>query len=238
MLKCVPISDASKLGPIATTYRSKLYNPYGSCPTSCPLLPKNKEGTQTLDEKYTEAVLKAVPRKGLSFTYTHFPLAQIQNLLPTPPIRGTTINISTDTVEAALEAQGQGWPTVFAAPLNWPHRLPAKLGPKPVRFIKCPAPLVTCATCGGGDPLCFRKNRDYVIVFPAHGSLKHLVGQNSPGGCYASTGNTITQWTKGSQGIGRVIYQDHEEIEGLTAWVASLPARSTIRHHIAGDLGQ
>jgi hypothetical protein len=239
MLKCIPITAAKKLGPIATTYRSKGGNPFGTCPSSCPLLPKNAKGTANLDEHYLETVLGAAPRKGIAWGYTHFPLASLQAVLPTAPATGTTINISTDTVDQATEAVRQGWPTVFAAPWNWEFKPPTRFDN--IRFITCPAAKsekVTCATCGGGDPLCYRKDRDYVVVFPAHGSLKRQVGLDQPGGCYGSTGNTWTQWMAASNGIGRVVYPDHEEREGLQAWVQSLPSRSMLRHHIVGDLGE
>ena len=52
-----------------------------------------------------------------------------------------------------------------------------------VTFIQCPATMegskIGCNNCGGSiGALCTRKNRDYVITFPAHGSGKNSIDSN------------------------------------------------------------
>jgi hypothetical protein len=40
------------------------------------------------------------------------------------------------------------------------------------RIVRCPAEYqdnITCSNCGRGDPLCYRKDRDYAIGFYIHG---------------------------------------------------------------------
>jgi hypothetical protein len=47
--------------------------------------------------------------------------------------------------------------------------------------------------CGNGRPLCARPERDYVVVFVAHGTSKKRVGTGT-GGCYGSSGPVAIQW--------------------------------------------
>jgi hypothetical protein len=169
----------------------------------------------------------AVPRKGQAWTYSHFPA----ELLPAPAPGETVINASCDTIPQALAAVAAGRPAVVAAPSGtvWPYTLDG------VRFVQCPAELAenfSCAQCGNGRPLCARGDRNYVIVFVAHGSGARLVGDDAPGGCYGNGGPVRLAWesTKktGAQDDGAA----------LAAFARSLPPGSLLRHHIVGDLGQ
>ena len=74
MIDGVPVSRAAKTAGLATTYRVGVGNPYGTCPTTCPLMPEKFKGTGEVDQDYLESELTAVPKKGVSFTYTHFPV--------------------------------------------------------------------------------------------------------------------------------------------------------------------
>ena len=52
-----------------------------------------------------------------------------------------------------------------------------------VTFIQCPATMegskIGCNNCGGSrGALCTRKDRDYVVTFPAHGSGKKSIASN------------------------------------------------------------
>jgi len=236
MLKCIPRSEATKLGGVAATYRAQTDNIYGTCPSTCPLKPKCHKGAKKLDEPYLETVLRSVPRHGIAWTYTHFPLATIQPYLSKLPQTQTTINLSTDTVEQACEYQAAGYPTVLAI-----QRAPHKhWRQNQTRFVVCPATYnkeVTCFNCGGGVPLCAKPNRPYVIVFPAHGHRKYLVGSQDKGGCYGELGNVRLHWDNASKGIGRTILQDNEEVTLLPIWTKLLPKHTLLRHHIVGDLG-
>lgn len=230
MLKTIYPTQASKLGAIATTYRAGSTNIYSTCPSTCSLLPKKDAGAQTLDINYLEIEKYAVPRKGVAWSYTHFP--------PNERFKGgpTTLNISTDTIEDAVMARTLGFPTVFAASFTdtaFPRRIDG------IRFIRCPAEIhnhVTCQTCGGGRPLCARAERDYVVVFVAHGSGKKHVGTGN-GGCYAAQGPSRWQWDSTAAGIGPTTWDETQDPDRLTAWVNSLPPSTLLRHRITGDLG-
>jgi hypothetical protein len=108
-----------------------------------------------------------------------------------------------------------------------------------VKFVVCPEQLspagsgFTCQSCGNGVPLCARPDRDYVIVFLAHGTGRKLAEDaNKAGGCYAAVGPTAIQW-HGTRANGRP-----DDARALLAFAAELPAGSLLRHHIAGDIGR
>ena len=235
MLKLIPQSSNLKTGPIATTYRSAPNNPYGTCPSTCPLLPilqPNQTASQEIDNDYLIALQKTVPKNGYSWTYSHFSYS----LLPRPTT-GTIINVSTDSVAKALTTISHGYPTVLAAPHTWHRATPKYPTEAPIKFAECPAnlnPRIKCSNCGNGRPLCARPDRDYVVVFPRHGSSKTVVGTSNPtGGCYGIHGNTRIHWDKLSKK-----QQDPPDYELLTHWVKTLPYRSLLRHHIVGGLGR
>ena len=234
-VRLIDVSQAKKLGPIATTYRAGSTSPFDTCPSTCGLLPKYEHGTPEIDFSYLETVIKSVPRNGLAWTYTHFPYHHIPKYNG-----GTVINISTDDLDTALQAADAGYPTVFAAPVGWTHKSTTINGR---RFVTCPEYThpgrIKCFNCGGGKPLCARPKRDYVIVFPAHGTGAKLVGHNERGGCYGSYGNVRIQWerTAKAEDSGKIIGSaDIHEV--LPSWTNSLPYGSFLRHHIVGDLGK
>jgi hypothetical protein len=227
MLKTVKHSGNKKTGPIAVTYRAGGHNVFGTCPKTCALNPHGEHAADLIDADYLQALRHAVPRKGQAWTYSHFPA----ELLPAPAPGETVINASCDTIPQALAAVAAGRPAVVAAPSGtvWPYTLDG------VRFVQCPAELAenfSCAQCGNGRPLCARGDRNYVIVFVAHGSGARLVGDDAPGGCYGNGGPVRLAWesTKktGAQDDGAA----------LAAFARSLPPGSLLRHHIVGDLGQ
>ena len=228
MLKTVERSSNSKTGPIAVTYRAGKTSPYSSCPATCSLMPADQCGAVQLDEEYMQALLDAVPRRGLAWTYSHFPA----EALPIPKAGKTVINASCDTMAAAVHAVELGRPAVYAAPLDtagtWPKRMHG------VQFVQCPADMAdnfNCAQCGNGSPLCSRGDRDYVVVFLAHGTSKKKVGTDTKGGCYGSSGPVMIQWRKTGQ-------TGHEnEGQALRKFAAKLPPGSMIRHHVVGDMG-
>jgi len=227
MLKTVAVSANKKTGPIAVTYRAGVRDTYGTCPKTCQLNPAPSVGADTIDGEYLNALLNAVPRGGVAWTYSHFPADQ----LPMPEKGRTVINASCDTMQDAIKAYSMGRPAVVAAPVGtqWP------VVHEGVRFIQCPAELsdtFTCAQCGNGSPLCARGERDYVVVFVAHGTGKAKVGTDCAGGCYAAQGPTAIQWhntrKKGAANDG----------EALVQFAKSLPPGSMLRHHVAGDIGR
>jgi hypothetical protein len=226
MLKTVAVSANKKTGPIAVTYRSGEHETYGTCPKTCGLHPKSETGTDNIDSEYLRALSDAVPRGGLAWTYSHF----AADALPFPEKGKTVINASCDTASEALRAYSLGRPAVYAAPVDtqWPQRIAG------VQFVRCPAELsdtFTCQQCGNGKPLCARPDRDYVIVFVAHGTGKKRVGTGD-GGCYAASGPTAIQW-HGTKKTGAA-----NDAEALRAFARSLPPGSFLRHHVAGDAGR
>lgn len=226
MLKTVPVSSNRKTGPIAVTYRSGVHETYGTCPKSCQLHPKNSTGTEAVDEEYLQALSDAVPRNGIAWSYSHFPA----EVLPKPKAGKTVINASCDSMEEAAHAVSLGRPAVLAAPVGtqWPKQV------NDVRFIRCPAELAdnfTCRQCGNGKPLCARPDRDFVVVFVAHGTGAKKVGTGE-GGCYAASGPTAIQW-HGTKKKGLA-----DDAKALKAFARSLPPGSMLRHHVAGDIGR
>jgi len=226
MLKTVKHSANKKTGPIAVTYRAGGHSVFGTCPKTCALNPQGNNAADLVDVDYLQAVRRAVPRNGQAWTYSHFPA----ELLPAPAPGETVINASCDTIPQALAAVAAGRPAVVAAPSGtvWPYTVDG------VKFVQCPAELAenfSCAQCGAGRPLCARGNRDYVVVFVAHGSGARLVGDDTPGGCYGNGGPVRLAWEKTKTG------GHQNDAAELLRFSRSLPPGSLLRHHVVGDLG-
>jgi hypothetical protein len=227
MLKTVAVSMNKKTGPIAVTYRAGISETYGTCPKTCQLNPAPSTGADEIDSEYLSALLDAVPRNGVAWTYSHFPADQ----LPMPEHGRTVINASCDSMEGAIKAYSIGRPAVVAAPAGtqWPYKFEG------VNFVRCPAELsdnFTCMQCGNGSPLCARRTRDYVIVFVAHGTGAKKVGTDCAGGCYAASGHVAIQW-HGTRKSGAA-----DDAAALIKFAKSLPPGSMLRHHVAGDIGR
>ena len=232
MLKTIAKSSNKKTGAIATTYRAGKHHTFGTCPTTCALNPNGAHGAALVDRDYLAAVYSAVPRNGQAWTYSHF---HFENL-PKPAPGKTTINYSADTIPQAVAAVRAGHPATVAAPAGtvWPYVFDG------VQFVQCPEQLssegsgFTCASCGNGRPLCARGDRDYVIVFVAHGSQARKVaaGANDPGGCYAGQGHAAIAW-HATRKTGAP-----DDAAAVAAFARSLPPGSLLRHHIAGDFGR
>lgn len=228
MLKTVAVSGNRKTGPIAVTYRSGTHETYSTCPRTCGLHPKSETGAVFVDTEYLAALRNAVPKNGQAWTYSHFPA----EALPTPKKGETVINASCDDTREAVRTVELGRPAVYAAPADTADQWPRKISG--VRFVRCPAETVdsvTCASCGGGRPLCARGDRDYVIVFVAHGNGAKKVGTGK-GGCYAAGGPVAIAW-HGTKKNGRA-----DDSAALLSFAKSLPPGSLLRHHVAGDIGQ
>ena len=234
MLKTVLYSTAKKTGGCAVTYRAASNDLYGTCPNTCALKPAGKKSAQSIDLEYFDALINAVPKKGLSFTYTHFnPELWVKRIKP----EGSVINFSADTVDSALKAlHSHKVPVTVVVNRNfWPNKK-SKLE-KNTWIVRCPAELrpnsVTCRNCGNGRPLCARHNRPYIIGFTAHGTAAAAAeNPNKSGGCYASSGNVSIHWIATSKNKST-----DSDGKKLQAFVRALPIGSVIRHHVAGDIG-
>ena len=238
MLKTVKLSQANKTAGIAVTYRAGKANKYDTCPASCEL---NSSGRgcapSDIDAEYLDAVLDAKPRGGHGFTYSHFsPLFWAHKLSPVK----TVVNFSAATLKAAAEWVRSGVPAVAVVPVdfwkkNANHKNAIIDG---VRLVRCPAEYnagIGCVNCGADKaPLCARLDRDFIVGFTAHGAGKKAAGDlNKRGGCYADGGNVAIHWrsTSGQE-------QEQSDAQKLRAFVETLPPRSVLRHHVAGDIGQ
>ena len=240
MLKTVKNSTANKTSGLAVTYRAGNGEKFGTCPTDCKL---NDSGrgckSDQIDFEYLEAVLDAKPRRGESFTYSHFhPLYWAHKLAPNK----TTINFSADNLaEAVAICANKIAPVVTVVKKSfWKNKKHATIErddiPAPVRIVRCPAEYldsVGCVNCGGKDgPLCARLNRDFIVGFTGHGNKKKKIENGERGGCYAAGGHVALHWTAtaGQQ-------QDQTDGDKLKAFVKTLSPRAIIRHHVAGDIG-
>ena len=231
MLKTTAISTAKKTAGCAVTYRAGTGDKFATCPASCSLNPSGR-GCAEIDEPYLNAVLSAVPRRGVSFTYSHFdPLFWAHRLAAGK----TVINYSADGLNEAYSAFQWRAPVVTVVPENFfANGKWDKLAD--VRLVRCPAEYnsaVTCNNCGDGLPLCARPDRDYIITFTAHGSGKKKINTGQRGGCYADGGNVNIHWQNTAKQS-----QAQTDGERLRAFVRTLPTGAILRQHVAGDIGK
>lgn len=235
MLKTVEVSRAKKTAGIAVTYRAGNGEKYATCPASCSMNCSGK-GAAQIDAEYLDALLDAVPRKGVSFTYSHFD----------PLVHGwgarlkegkTVINFSTESPLAAAASIHNGVPSVVVVREDYWQDSKTQSAPFGTMVVRCPAEYrdgFSCRDCGNGTPLCARLTRDYIVGFTAHGPNKRKAANpNEKGGCYADAGNCRIWWNETANAS-----QDETDAEKLTRFVKSLPPRSIVRHHVAGDIGK
>ena len=236
MLNCTPVSTAKKTAGLAVTYRAGGGDMFATCPDSCALKPV-ETGTVEVDRTYERAVRRAVPRKGISFLYTHFVPDQWaeQN---TGAAKQTVFNYSADSLADAAKYTKRGVASVAVVPVDyWDERTSAKVTESDgVRLVRCPDELtgIGCAGCGSGSPLCARPDREYAIVFTAHGAAKRTASNpDTPGGCYAGGGHVAIHWRHLSERAETT----ETDAAHVARFAAGLPPRGILRHHIAGDIG-
>jgi len=235
MLKTVEMSRATKTKGVAVTYRAGSGEKYATCPADCKMNCSGK-GAQKLDAEYLDALLDAVPRKGVSFTYSHFD----------PLVYGwgkklkegkTVINFSTESPAAAAASIYNGVPSVVVLREDYWQDKKTQSAPFDVKIVRCPAEYregFSCRDCGNGVPLCARLDRDYIIGFTAHGPSKRKAADPTiRGGCYADAGNCRIWWDE----TANAQQPDETDAEKVRRFAKSLPPRSIIRHHVAGDIG-
>ncbi len=235
MINGTAISKAIKTDGCGVTYRTGLGNPYASCPSYCPLMPAKYSGTGEVDYTYLDSLLKAVPRAGHSFTYSHFDWNKWFNIAEDARRTGaaTVINYSADTWGSAVKAMAAGVPTTISVPVADV----VKYRRGKIRAAQCPATYkdnFSCADCGGGKPLCARPDRDYAIVFPSHGPGKRHIGTEEQGGCYTGYGHVSLHANRYSKQEATA----ETDSEAVTRFVAGLRPGSIVRHHVIGDIGK
>ena len=236
MLKTVENSRANKTDGIAVTYRAGSANKYDTCPTDCKLN-NSGCGTNKIDLDYLIAELQAVPRRGRAFGYTHYAPLYWRHLMNA---KTATLNWSADSISDAVKAIKNDIPAVAVVPESYwqDNGNPKHASFNGCRLIRCLAEYLPdnfrgCADCGGGDPLCARQDRDYVILFSAHGSGKKKINNGDRGGCYADTGPAALHW----QATAESDQDDESDGEKLIRFAKGLRAGSILRNRIAGDLG-
>ena len=151
-----------------------------------------------------------------------------------------TLNWSADSISDAVKAVQNRIPAVTVVhETYWQENgNPKHASFNGCRLIRCVAEYLPdnfrgCADCGGGDPLCARQDRDYVILFSAHGSGKKKINNGDRGGCYADTGPAALHW----QATAESDQDDESDGEKLIRFAKGLRAGSILRNRIAGDLG-
>ena len=231
MLKTTLNSRANKTKGLAVTYRSGSENKFGTCPKDCELNPSGC-GSNTIDEKYLNALLNCKPKKGESFTFTHFsPLFWKHKMSD----KTTTINWSTKTVKQAIQAIKDKIPSVLVVDDKFFKNGKNRKFDN-VLFVRCPSEYnknLGCLQCGSGKPLCARQDLEYVIGFTSHGVFKKDASDpNKKGGCYGNGGNVNIHWQKMPNQI-----QPESDAEKLKNFKKELPHNAIIRHHVVGDLG-
>ena len=239
MLKTVEMSRAKKTAGIAVTYRAGKGAMFGTCPASCNLNDSGK-GAENVDNEYFDALLNAKPKKGFSFTYSHFHWSKWID--KARAVGKTVINYSADNILDALKSFACNVPTVtVVSESKWHgskyfHVQRSDIPALTVRVIRCPAEYrnISCNDCGNGEPLCARMDRNYIIGFSAHGPNKRKAASlTDQGGCYGAQGNCRIWWTDTAAGE----QPDETDGEKLLRFVKSLPVRAIIRHHVPGDIG-
>ena len=126
MLKTVEMSRAKKTAGIAVTYRAGAGEKYGTCPASCKMNSSGK-GTEEVDAEYLNAVLDAVPRKGVSFTYSHFSWH-----LWAEKHCGRRYSVAQTAAETLCNPDRSRW---FAAPQNIARGFPAAIVETACRYV-------------------------------------------------------------------------------------------------------
>lgn len=231
MLRTVETSRAKKTKGIAVTYRAGNGEKFGTCPPSCALNDSGK-GASEIDWQYFDALLNAVPRKGVAFTYTHFDWGLWQGKNEKGK---TVVNYSADNLPDAAIAAGVVPTVTVVSEAQWHEKKSFRLDENRA-VVRCPAEYrdISCAQCGDGEPFCARLNRKFIIGFTAHGPNKRKAADaTAQGGCYAAQGNCRIWWEDTAQGE-----QLETDGEKLKRFVSGLPPRSVIRHHVAGDIGK
>ena len=249
MLKTVKKSQAIKTTDCAVTYRSGKNDVFGTCPKICPLNPNETVSTGQIDWNYLDAVLNAKVRGGRSWTYTHFKFEDISlkqnrnfhfNYLYRirDSKQHTTVNRSTDNVNDAVAVHNKGYPTTVTLS---DKNVRKHFVHKEIKFVRCPSEYnkkVGCINCD----LCARKDRNFIIVFHAHGSKKDLVGNEEQGGCYGTFGRVRLQWEHTRKNVSqlqqKIVSQSQQDINTLNNFVQELPYGTVLRHHIVGDIGK
>ena len=158
--------------------------------------PPSEDRTQVDRQKCLDLAKASGARSKTAWAYTHYLPEGNTEVFQEMTDHGLTVNLSANSPAQALEFMESGLPVTTIAKEDFKSQVIDG-----VRFVVCPAvgnKHLTCSggcvkhdygnkdkegkskakyyqtyPCGGGKvPLCAKKERDYVIVFPAHGSRR------------------------------------------------------------------
>ena len=105
------------------------------------------------------------------FTYTHKPDTALNvSAIREANKQGFTINLSANSLEHADQLSAHGLPVVTVLPSDRVNQRSCTT-PAGRKVVVCPATrsnVINCSTCA----LCQKRDRDFIIGFPAHGSAK------------------------------------------------------------------
>lgn len=114
-------------------------------------------------------------RKTKAWTYTHY----VPNEHNVPILhemnRYIAVNLSANDMETADKYFEQGFDVCLSVPKDF--KMIGNFSPNGIQLVPCPEKLGktdNCMTCGNGNPLCARKNRNYIILFPAHKAVRMI----------------------------------------------------------------
>ena len=231
MLKLVKNSTAKKTTYCAVTYRAGGHDKFATCPKTCNLKPDTSAGATEIDYGYLDAVSDAVPKGGVSFTYSHFNPSFWKHKLRKGK---TAINYSAKNIADMLLHSFV--PVVINVKETFWKTNNKSETVNGFNIVRCPAEYnnSNCRDCGNGRPLCSRIDRNFAIGFTDHGTYKKKAGsETESGGCYATGGNVKLHWEATTKGADT----ERDEIQ-LLKFAQDLPFGTVLRHHIAGDFGK
>jgi hypothetical protein len=137
-----------------------------------------------IDREALLGIIEAADSRGVKgATYSHKPLEHGDNLaiLREIRVRGLVVNVSANS-PAHLDQLMR-----LAPDLEYAALIPEEAGKVtltedgnkivwcPAQWMKLKGVKLTCADCGNGRPLCWRRDRNYAIGFKAHGPWKRWV---------------------------------------------------------------
>ena len=126
----------------------------------------NVAGDLPQSNKALEAIANST-RHLIAWTYTH----KTWRYKSLERIKGITFNLSCDSLKQARNMQTKtslpivavipkGLPKVISGCVRCPAQTSKRLRPDGTKESR-----ITCSNCGNGNPICFRKDRKYIVLF-------------------------------------------------------------------------
>jgi hypothetical protein len=231
MIKLVKKSTAKKTTYCAVTYRAGGADKFATCPKTCNLKPDTSAGATEIDYGYLDAVSDAVPKGGVSFTYSHFNPSFWKHKLRAGK---TAINYSAKNiadmllhsfVPVVINVKETFWKTNNKSEII-----------NDFKIIRCPAEYnnSNCRTAEMENHYVAVLIEILLSALLITASIRKRRGSEiEDGGCYATGGNVNLHWEATANGADN----ERDEIQ-LLKFAQDLPFGTVLRHHIAGDFGK